>query len=156
MERVDIDQKPTTRVGRAAEKPKAEQLTEPRRGTEWLDQFSIDPPAPAAGSVLQRMQRLAQEKRKRKRKRAAEEKKRVAEEKKKREAQEKKEEKQRAAEEKSKTNPRTVIPGESTQQREERIARWIAVEEHIHAASKSEEELRKSREATSRRTDRKR
>jgi hypothetical protein len=38
----DIDQKETTRLGRATEKAEAMRLTEPRPGTEWLDQFSID------------------------------------------------------------------------------------------------------------------
>ena len=46
MEEDDIAQKETMRLGRAAEKRKAKQLTEPRLGTEWLDQFSIDKERP--------------------------------------------------------------------------------------------------------------
>jgi hypothetical protein len=100
----DIDQKEMTRLGRATEKAEAKQLTEPRPDTEWLDQFSID--------EEREKQRLAQEK-----------KKQVAEEKEKRQAQEKK---KRVAEEKSLTYPLAVIPGESNQQREERLTRWEA------------------------------
>jgi hypothetical protein len=156
------------RMGRAAEKTKAKQLTEPRLGTEWLDKFSID----KEKERQEKQKRVAEEK---------EKKKRVREEKRKRLAEEKKraaEEKKREAEEKSLTYTLTVIPGESDEQREERLTRWEAVEgprlqrerqhiydpalksepaleatsRRIHAASK----LEAPREATSRRIDRKR
>ena len=95
MKSGDIDQKETTRLGRGAEKRKTKQLTEPRLGTEWLDQFSID--------EEKEKKRVAQEKKERE----APEKKRLAQvyrqEKKEREAPEKERvagEKKRAAEEK--------------------------------------------------------
>jgi hypothetical protein len=107
MTSADMAQKVTKKEERATEKAKAKQLTEPRLGTEWLDKFSID---------KERPNREAEEKKKQEKKR---EKERVAEEK-----QEKKREKERVA----LTNQLTVIPGESPQQREKRIARWKAVE----------------------------
>jgi hypothetical protein len=60
----DIDQNETTRLGRATEKAEANQLTEPRPGTEWLDQFSIDE------DEEREKQRLAHARRRRRRSRS--------------------------------------------------------------------------------------